>query len=832
MQYSFADHEPITLFADVILPVPVANTFTYRVPAVLNDLVKIGSRVVVQFGKSRVLTAIIAKLHQTPPTKYSAKYVLELLDEYPVVTTQQLNLFQWVADYYMCCVGEVMSAALPSGLKISSESKIQLNPDFDPSIPLTESEEMLLEAVKAKQSLSYDEALKMLGGSAVHKVIKSLTGKRAVILFEEVREKYRPKVVKKVRLLRIYEKRDNLQALFQILDAKPKQLDILLKYMQHVPVLTRPAENEAGIEKAVLTADEVSASSLKTLMKNGIMEEFEVIKARFEESGATGGNYHPKLSPAQQEAEEKVLADFKTKDAVLLHGITGSGKTEIYISLIQKVLDGGSQVLYLLPEIALTTQIVNRLRKVFGDQVGIYHSKFSDNERVEVWQGVLSGKYSFVIGVRSAIFLPFDNLGMIIVDEEHEASYKQQDPAPRYNARDLALVVARFQKAKVLLGSATPSFESFYHAMQSRYGYVKLGQRFGNTQLPEMVLVDMRKERKQKKIKHNFSSVLLDEMRSGLARKEQIILFQNRRGYAPYIACEECNWIPHCGNCAVSLTLHLHNNELRCHYCGYHEISPALCPACGCTKIKTVGYGTEKIEDELKVHVPEARLGRMDLDTTRQKNAYQQIIQSFEVGEMDVLIGTQMVSKGLDFERVGTVGIFDADRVIHFPDFRSHERAFQLLTQVSGRAGRRDKRGKVIIQTADPQHLILQKIVSDDYEGMYEREMEERKKFNYPPFSRMICITVKHVDPKVAEDAAKTLADRLVEKMGRSRVLGPESPLVDRVRGQFLKDIVIKLERENVNLKAVKELLREQMLAVSLLKPFRQVTLVADVDPV
>jgi primosomal protein N' (replication factor Y) len=830
LQYTLDHQGTDTLFADVILPVPIPNLFTYRVPASFNDTIKVGSRVIVQFGKSRVLTAIIGKLHHSPPAKYNAKYLLELLDEYPVVTQGQIDLFKWAAEYYMCCVGEVLNAALPSGLKISSESRMQLNPDFDTSIPLTEQEELLLEIVKIKQSLSYDEAVKILEGKDVHKVMKSLTGKRAIILFEEVREKYRPKVVKKVRLLRMYEQRDNLEALFAILDSKPKQLDVLLKYMQHVPVLTNPGSNEAGLEKTVLTADEISDSSLKTLIKNGIIEEFEIIKSRFEETGFTG-NGHPTLSPAQQAAEDTVMEEFKTKDTVLLHGITGSGKTEIYIDLIRKVMDGGSQVLYLLPEIALTTQIVNRLRKVFGDQVGIYHSKFSDNERVEVWQGVLAGKYSFVIGVRSAIFLPFDNLGLIIVDEEHEASYKQQDPAPRYNARDLALVVARFQKAKVLLGSATPSFESFHQAQQGRYGYVKLGQRFGNSQLPEMVLVDMRKERKQKRIKHSFSSVLLDEMRLGLSRKEQVILFQNRRGYSPYIACEECNWIPHCGNCAVSLTLHLQNHELRCHYCGYHEPSPAVCPACGSTRIRTVGYGTEKIEDELKLHVPEARLGRMDLDTTRQKNAYQQIIQSFEVGEMDVLIGTQMVSKGLDFERVGTVGIFDADRVIHFPDFRSHERAFQLLTQVSGRAGRRDKRGKVIIQTADPKQLILQKIVSDDYEGMFEREMEERKKFNYPPFSRMIRITVKHIDPKIAEAAAQDLADRLVDRLGRGRVLGPESPLVDRIRGQFLKDIVIKLERDNVNLKAVKELLRDQMQTVGLLKPNRQATLVADVDP-
>lgn len=824
------DENRTTLFVDVILPVSVPNLYTYRVPLELNELVKVGARIIVQFGKSRVLTAVIAKIHQTPPEKYPAKYLLELLDEHPMVTSHQLELFSWMADYYMCCIGEVLNAALPSGMKISSESHLQYNPDFDTSIPLSDTEHLLLETIKKKQSLSYEEAASLVGQKHLYKIVKSLIAKQAIIIIEEVKEKYKPKVVKRIRLLEIYEQRDNLQALFQILDKKPKQLNILLKYLQLVPVLSNPVVNKEGIDKSLLTQDDASASSLKTLIKNKIVEEFEIIVSRFEE-GSPVENYQLKLTDTQRQAADEILQWFKTKDTVLLHGITGSGKTEIYIELIKQVLDSGSQVLYLLPEIALTTQMVNRLRKIFGDSMGIYHSKFSDNERVEIWKGVLNGQYSFVIGVRSAIFLPFDNLGLVVVDEEHETSYKQHDPAPRYNARDVALMVAKKQYGKVLLGSATPSFESYYHARTGKYGFVKLDKRFGEAQLPEIVLVDTRIERRMKKIKNNFSMVLIEELRQNLENRQQSILFQNRRGYAPYIACEECNWIAQCQNCAVSMTYHLHNHELRCHYCGHTEKSPAVCPACGSTKILTMGYGTEKIEDELQLLLPHSRLGRMDLDTTRKKNAYQQIIEAFEAGQTDVLIGTQMVSKGLDFERVSLVGIFDADRIINFPDFRSHERAFQLITQVSGRAGRRDKRGKVIIQTANAGQPLLQNVIDGNYTGLYEKEMHDRKKYNYPPFCRMIRLTVKHVQHTLAEKAAAVLAGRLLEKLGMNRVLGPESPVVNRIRNQYLKDIIIKLEKDNINLKAVKEMIRIEMQEVCTQKEFRQVTIVADVDP-
>lgn len=825
---SLFEDEEITWFADVILPVPVPNLFTYRVPREFSTLIKIGARVIVEFGRSRVVTALVGRLHQKPPDKYQAKYILDLLDEYPLVTPQQLELFAWMAEYYMCCIGEVMNVGLPSGLKISSLSKIQLNPDFQFDIELTEKEMALIEVLQKDQSITYDEAAKTLNQKEVYQVIKSLVGKRAILLFEEIKEKYKPKIVKKVRLSAEYADRERLSDLFLALDKKPKQTEVLLHYLQRIPVLRQPELNALGLEKSILMGDEISSSSLNTLIRNGVFEDFETIISRFDEL-APAEHTHPILTEAQQNASDQVMDCFSRHDTVLLHGITGSGKTEIYIDLIQKVLDGGSQVLYLLPEIAVTTQIVTRLKKIFGEKMGVYHSKFSDNERVEVWKGIVSGAYSFVIGVRSAIFLPFDNLGLIIVDEEHETSYKQHEPSPRYHARDVAMVIAQKQKAKVLLGSATPSIETYYHARSGRYGLVKLTQRYGNATLPNIVLVDTRQERKEKKMKNAFSSVLLDHLSQNLQKKEQSILFQNRRGYSPYLNCEECDWISKCEQCAVSLTYHLHNNELRCHYCGYKQALPRACPACGSPKLKTIGYGTEKIEDELKVYLPEAHVQRMDLDTTRKKNAYQQLIHEFENGNTDILVGTQMISKGLDFDKVSLVGIFDADRIINFPDFRSHERAFQMITQVSGRAGRRAIQGRVIIQTANPLQTVLQRVLANDYESLYQSEIADRESFHYPPFYRLIKLTVKNESKATCTRVSAELAERLSARLSKNRVLGPEPPLIDRIRNQYLEEIMIKLER-TINLKAVKQYIQEQLNELLAEKTSKGTSIVVDVD--
>lgn len=826
--------EKTTLFVDVILPLSIPKLFTYRIPFELNELVQTGARVVVQFGNKKVYTAIVAHIHQKPPQLYQAKYILDLLDEEPLVTAQQIELFRWIAQYYMCTIGEVMNIALPSGLKISSLSKVELNPNvLLEDLDLSEKEYKLIEILQEKKSLTYNEVSVLMEVKNIYQLIKSLSQKEAIIVYEEIQERYQPKKVKKVRLRREYLDKPDLERLFKDLEDKaPKQLDVLLLYLRNVPVFKDWTLNEKGLERSIFSASKnISNSSLNTLIKNEVFEEFEIIVSRFADI-APADDYELQLSEYQQETVQKIMQLFQEKDTVLLHGITGSGKTEVYIDLIQKVLAGGSQVLYLLPEIALTTQIVARLRKIFGDKIGVYHSKFSDNERVEVWKGVISGRYQFVVGVRSSIFLPFDNLGLLIVDEEHEPSYKQSEPAPRYNARDMAMVIAAQQQAKVLLGSATPSIESYFNANIGKYGLVKMNVRYLGAQLPNIELVDMKVEKKRKTHKQSFSSVLFEGIQGTLEKKEQVILFQNRRGYAPYIQCGECAWIPKCGSCNVSLTYHQYANELRCHYCGYKENLLSACLACGSTKLKPIGYGTEKLEDELKLIMPQARVVRMDLDTTRQKNSYQTIINDFESGNIDVLVGTQMVSKGLDFDKVSLVGIFDADRLLYFADFRSHERAFQLITQVSGRAGRRHLQGRVIIQTNNTEHPTLIKILRNDYEGLYQEEILDREKYNYPPYSRLIKLIVRHREKPIVKEAAHALAERLKELLGKPRVLGPESPIIDRIRNQYIKVIMIKIEKEKVSLKQVKERIAQEVQQVALMKNYKSVQIVIDVDPV
>ena len=823
-----------TLFVDVLLPVPIPKLFTYRVPFELNEAMQIGCRVIVEFGKQRVVTGIIGVIHEKPPEQYQAKYILELLDEAPVVNDIQLKLFQWMADYYVCTMGEALNVALPTGLKLTSESHIQLNPRFDrkeTKHSFSEKEQLLLEALVERQTLSYKEVNEVLGQKTIYPVIKSLIQKEVVLIYEEVKERYKPKMIKKIRLADKYvHDKEVLQLLFKQLERSPKQVDVLLKYLQEIPVYKTPEANQAGLAKADILTKDISESSLNTLIKKGVFEAYEVEVSRFQPMD-TADDPRVKLTEDQERAKAEILEQFEEKSIVLLHGITGSGKTEVYVDLIQNVLSSGGQVLYLLPEIALTTQIVSRLQKIFGEKMGVYHSKFSDNERVEVWNGVLSGRFSFVVGVRSAVLLPFDNLSLIIVDEEHETSYKQFDPAPRYHARDLALVLANFHHSKVLLGSATPAMESYFHAKSGKYGLVTLKKRYGNAQLPDMELLDVRLARKRKTMHEDFSSILLEAMKEALARKEQVIIFQNRRGYAPYLLCEDCAHIPKCTQCDVSLTYHQYAKELRCHYCGYKEDIPRECVACGSTRLKTTGYGTERLEEEIQLLLPDARVQRMDLDTTRQKNSYQMIIDNFSEGEIDILVGTQMVSKGLDFDGVSLVGILDADRMLHFPDFRSFERTFQLITQVSGRSGRRDKVGKVIIQTANTKQPVLQKIASNDYEGLYEEEMNERASYRYPPYVRLIRLTVKDADKFTCDNAANQLANSLRDALGAKRVLGPEEPVIGRIRNQYLMQILIKLERDKINLQAVKEIIRNESNALPQEKAFKKTSVVIDVDP-
>ncbi len=822
-----------TLFAEFVLPVPIPKLFTYRIPAAYNQKVKIGQRAIVQFGTKKILTGIIAKLHNLPPKDYEAKYILELLDEQEVVYDQQFKLYQWIADYYMCTLGEVVNAALPSGLKLSSESFVQLNPSFDrdsTNHSFSEKEQLLLLRLQT-DTLSYSDISKLLGAKNIYSLLKTLSSKEAIIIFEQVKEKFKPKTEKHLRLTAGHTSNKKLEELFEALAAKPKQEAVMLKYLQAVPLFSHPELNHRGLAKNKLLDAEISESSINTLVKNKILEEFEVIVPRF--GFPDNKQEHPLLLSEKQEiARNSILTSFENQGVALLHGITGSGKTEIYIDLIRKALEGGSQVLYLLPEIALTTQIVHRLKKMFGSEMGVYHSKFSDNERVEVWNGVLTGKFKFVVGVRSSIFLPFDSLGLIIVDEEHDASYKQHDPSPRYHARDVAMVMAKIHHAKVLLGSATPSVESFYQTQQNKYGLVTLNERFGEAQLPDILFGDISKERKRKMNKGEFTSFLLNEIKETITKKEQVILFQNRRGYSPMIQCEDCGWVPKCINCAVSLTYHQYRHAMICHYCGYREEMPTQCPTCSSKRLQTLGYGTEKLEEELKLHFPDARTQRMDLDTTRTKSGYENIIEGFESGETDILVGTQMVTKGLDFDNVSLVGVFDADRMMHFPDFRSYERAFQLITQVSGRSGRREKKGKVIIQTSDPTHKLFSFILVHNVTGFIQEQLDDRRNHFYPPYSRLIEITVKHIDKKTCREVSEQFSKTIQEHLTGVKILGPGEPMISKIRNEFLMTILIKIPRDQGKLGVLKNYLLQVAGTLTQTKEYRNTKIVFDVDPV
>lgn len=832
MELFEADASRKTLFAELLLPVPIPRLFTYRVPLNLNDAIRVGQRAIVQFGDRKVITGLVFRIHENPPTDFEVKSILELLDDFPTVNETQLKLFQWIADYYMCTLGEVMNAALPAGLKLSSESMVQIHPGFDQdttTLDFSEKESMLLTKLQ-QGTMTYTEIAKFLGVRYIYSILKSLASKEAIILFEEVKEKFKPRTEKRIRLTESANSAPALEALFTKLSSKPKQEAILLKYLQDVPVLQNPDANKNGISKKILLEGDMSESSISTLIKNEVLEEFETVVPRFGFSDAKEAQ-PILLSEEQERVRREIMKSFDTHAATLLHGITGSGKTEIYINLIRKALDSDTQVLYLLPEIALTTQIVQRLKNIFGAAMGVYHSRFSDNERVEVWNGVLMGKFKFVVGVRSSIFLPFDNLGLIIVDEEHDPSYKQHEPAPRYHARDVAMMLGRLHHAKVLLGSATPSVESYFHGRENRYGLVALQKRFGEAQLPAIVLADIGRERKMKTLKGEFSQVLLKQIAEALSRKEQVIIFQNRRGYSPMMSCEDCGWVPKCVNCAVSLTYHQYRHALVCHYCGYKEAAPAQCPTCTSTRIRTVGYGTEKLEEELSVFFPDAHVQRMDLDTTRSKTGYDTILTQFENGETDILVGTQMVTKGLDFDRVSLVGVFNADRMMHFPDFRSYERAYQLITQVSGRAGRRAKQGQVVIQTSNINHPVLKFILANDFESFFAREIDDRRQHDYPPFTRLIEITLRHTDKKVCREASQMLAALLRESLPGIRIMGPGEPMIAKIRNQFLMAILIKVLRGKKDLTEVKANILKCIELIGKEKKFRNVRVVADVDP-
>ncbi len=789
-----------------------------------------GHRVIVSFGRTKFHTGVIRTVRSEPPnTIREIKPVIETLDEHPTFPPELFPFLEWLADYYMCTVGEVLGAALPSGLKVSSESIISLNPLIEPEeLILSENEEWLIRKLTEKD-LVVEDACKLLGNSQPLKTIKTLQHSSVIHLIEKVKEKYLPKREKRIRLVEHLLSEEGLEDVLQHLEKRPKQIDAIVTYLREVPALNSPIQNKQGIAKQQLTQFGVSPSSIKTLVTNGIFEEWDSVVDRLAYHGDDTTPL-PALSADQQLARQQIVMGFEDHQSVLLHGVTGSGKTEIYMSLIQEAIDGGHRALLLLPEIALTTQIIGRFRQYFGGSFGVYHSRFSDNERVEVWKKCLAGEYDFVIGVRSAVFLPLSDLSLVIVDEEHEPSYKQQDPAPRYHARDAMIYRAHAQKAKVLLGSATPSFESYTNAQEGKYGLVTLDRRYFDRPSPSYQLVDITRERKKRLLKGSFSSVLLENLQSTIEKQEQALLFQNRRGYAPFLLCESCGHTPKCPNCDVSLTYHSFQSSLICHYCGYRESIPSQCDHCGETTLKTVGLGTEKIEEELSILMPDLKLQRMDLDSTRSKHAYQDIIDRFEQKEIDVIIGTQIISKGLHFDDVQLVGIFDADRLIHFPDFRAHERAFQLLTQVGGRAGRKKGQGKVIVQTSDTTLRLLSHVRKEDYVSFYNEEKSDRHQFRYPPFYRLILVMVRHKEKQVAQEAADQFCSMARKHLG-NRVSVPIEPLVNRVRNYYRYHIIIRLEKEGLNLGGVKQFLlvtRDTLLA---LQAFKSVRMHFDVDP-
>lgn len=819
-------------FADVILPLPLKQLFTYSIPDTLYKEIEVGKRIIVQFGSRKIYTAIVHSVHNQKPKEYKTKDIISVLDDKPIVNEQQLKLWQWIADYYLCSIGEVFKAALPSGLKLESETKVIYNPESIDEKKFNPTETLILDYLASKNIASINEISAALNRKDALPVIKSLLDKKAVILEEKLRENYKPKTETYIKLGNTIKTEADLNESFESLKRAPKQVHVLMSYIK----LSGDFMNKKTVEvkkQQLIEESKTSSAIIKSLIEKNILSEYVKTVSRLN-NDATEQIEIKQLSEAQQKAHHDIQELFTKKDVTLLHGVTSSGKTEIYIHLIKEQLDKGKQVLYLLPEIALTTQIINRLVSVFGNRVGIYHSKFSDSERVEVYKNVLESdkkaKYDVVLGVRSSLFLPFSNLGLIIVDEEHENTYKQYDPAPRYNARDCSVVLAQMHKAKVLLGTATPSVESYFNAETGKYGLVQLTTRFQNIKLPEIHLVDVLRARKKKEMKSLFSPALLESIQDSLVINEQVILFQNRRGFAPYLECDMCGWIPYCENCDVSLTYHKHKNELVCHYCGYTIRSPKTCKACGNAAIQTRGFGTEKIEDEIKIFFPEAKVARMDLDSTRKKNSYQTIIGDFEDGKIDILIGTQMVSKGLDFDNVSLVGILNADNMLNYPDFRAFERSYQLMAQVSGRAGRKNKQGKVIIQTSNPEHPILQFVLDNNFEEMYKAQLFERKNFKYPPFYKLIKISIRHKKQDVAYKASHQLAVNLRKVFGK-RILGPEPPVISRVQNNFIQNIIFKIERERSYQKA-KHLLEEQITSLITQDSFKSVHISVDVDPV
>ncbi len=826
------------LFADVIVPLSVPNMFTYEIPPEFASVCKVGSRVVVQFGNRKFYSAVIRRLHNQPPA-FETKPVVAVLDDYPLLGERDLLFWEWIADYYMANLGDVFVAAMPAAFRLESQTQITLNIPEDEldEFQFSENEQVIVDALKKQKTLTLGKVSKLLNLKNPLRVVNPLLDKKVIRIYEFYDNPYKTKLEKYVELSPEIKDSQQLNSVLRSLSRAKKQTEVLVAFM----VLSKLKFNEElklfeyeeVKKKDLLEKAGASAQVFKELVKKGILVEVKKPVLRLQSKFFKNKSLFD-LTEKQREVLQSIENQFNDKQVVLFYGITGSGKTEVYLHLIKKYLKAGKQVLYLLPEIALTAQIIERLKSIFGESVGVYHSKFSDEERAEVFRSVkeefLGKHYKVILGVRSAIFLPFKNLGLIIVDEEHETTYKQTDPAPRYHARDAAIYLAKLTGAKVLLGSATPSIESFHNAQKGKYGYVELTERFGGVQMPEILIANEREARKKRQMKSLFHPLVLDNVKSALNNGEQVILFRNRRGFAPYVECATCGWIPKCKHCDVSLTYHSDINMLVCHYCGYKQEVPQVCEVCGDRAMETRSFGTQKIENELQIFFPDAKIERLDLDATRRKYAHEEIIYRFSKGEIDILIGTQMVTKGLDFEKVNTVGILNADNSLFFPDFRANERSFQLFTQVSGRAGRRHKQGKVIIQTSHPEHPVMRLVLENNYKKLYETEIVLRRQFGYPPFTRLIKLSIKHSNPKTVNGFAEKLEVILKKSLGKKRVLGPHTPVVKRIKNQYILEFLIKVEKVSY-LPKIKNFLKQSVENIKSFPGFSNVAVIYNVDP-
>ena len=816
-------------YVDVIVPLPIASQYTYSVPAELEESVQEGCRVVVSFGQKKFYTAIVTKVHYVAPENYETKDVEEVLETSPVILPTQFRFWEWLSTYYLCTLGDVYKAAMPSGMKLESETLVAYNEEFEATVPLPKNEQRILDLLNDDKEQCVTQLQKASGIKSILPIIKRLLEKQAIFVKEDLKRNYKPRTEARVRLTEAYSTEHALRELFDNLGRAKKQLSLLMKYIELSGWMGTASTLKEVSKKDLLDKTGASVSILNSLVEKGVLETYYYEIGRLDKSIKGTLSLNP-LNVAQERAFTAIRNSFQEKSVCLLHGVTSSGKTEIYIHLIEEVLRKGQQVLYLLPEIALTTQITERLKRVFGHRLGVYHSKFPDAERVEIWKKQLTDEsYDIILGVRSSIFLPFKRLGLIIVDEEHENTYKQQEPAPRYHARSAAIMLASMYGAKVLLGTATPSVESYFNARKGKYSLVQLKERYKEIRLPHIELVDIKELTRQKRMKGPFSPVLVKEIRSALDRKEQVILFQNRRGFAQMVECRTCGWIPKCKNCDVSLTFHKRLNQLTCHYCGYTQSVAASCPACGGVELLNRGIGTERIEEDIQLTFPDVRVARMDLDTTRSRTAYEKIIADFEQGKTDILIGTQMISKGLDFNHVNVVGILNADTMLNYPDFRSYERAFQLMAQVAGRAGRKDKQGLVILQTKSPELPVISQVLNNDYEQLYEDQLAERQVFRYPPFYRLIYVYLKHRKEDVLEQAAEMAATLLRTGLG-NRVLGPDKPPIARIQTLFIKKIMIKVEL-TASMTKVRDYLKGVQRTLSEDARFRSLIVYYDVDP-